>query len=83
MSCIIAGDEGLMKMTAALKGRLRGNTITLETAVPPLEGKRVHVLIEPIEEEIEISAQEQAVLWREWIDRGPQGPISDEDAELP
>jgi len=70
-------------MTAALKGLLHGNTITLETTVPPLEGQRVHVLIEPIEEKIELSAQQQAELWRDWAERGPQGPISDEDAELP
>jgi len=55
-------------MTAALKGLLHGNTITLETTVP-------------IEEKIELSAQEQAELWREWAERGPQGPIPDEDAE--
>jgi hypothetical protein len=67
-------------MTAALKGRLQGNTITLESTIPPLEGKRVHVLVEPIEEEIELSVEEQAELWREWAERGPQGPISDEDA---
>lgn len=72
-----------MTMTAALKGRLQGNTITLESTIPPLEGKRVHVLVEPIEEEIELSVKEQAELWREWAERGPQGPISDEDAELP
>jgi hypothetical protein len=69
-------------MTAALKGQLKGNTITLERTVPPLEGKRVHVLIEPVEEEIELSAHQQAELWQEWVNRGPQGPISDEDAEL-
>lgn len=70
-------------MTAALKGLLHGNTITLETTIPPLEGKRVHVLVEPLEEEIELSTEEQAELWREWAERGPQGPISDEDAGLP
>jgi hypothetical protein len=69
-------------MTVALKGLLHGNTITLEAAVPPLEGQRVHVLIEPIEETV-LSAQEQAELWRQWTERGPQGPISIEDAELP
>jgi hypothetical protein len=69
-------------MTAALKGRIKGNTITLERPVPPLEGKRVHVLIEPVEEEIELSVREQAELWQKWVDSGPQGPISDEDAEL-
>jgi hypothetical protein len=69
-------------MTAALKGLLHGNTITLEATVPPLEGQRVHVLIEPIEETT-LSAQEQAELWRQWAEQGPQGPISIEDAELP
>jgi hypothetical protein len=70
-------------MTASLKGRLQGNTITLETTVPPLDGKQVHVLIESIEEEIELTPEEHASLWREWVRSGPQGPISHEDAELP
>jgi hypothetical protein len=69
-------------MTAALKGLLHGNTITLEETVPPLEGQRVHVLIEPVEETA-LSAQEQADLWRQWAEQGPQGPISIEDADLP
>jgi len=38
------------------------------------------VLIEPIEEKIELSAQQQAELWREWTEKGPQGPIPDKDA---
>lgn len=70
-------------MAAALRGLLHGNTITLETTVPPLEGQRVHVLIEPLEEKVELSAREQAELWQEWSSNGPQGPISDDDAELP
>jgi hypothetical protein len=65
---------------AALTGLLHGNTITLETTVPPLEGQRVHVLIEPFEETLELSAREQVELWQEWSEHGPQGPISDEDA---
>lgn len=69
-------------MTASLKGLLHGNTITLEETVPPLEGQRVHVLIEPVEETA-LSAKEQAELWRQWAEWGPQGPISIEDAELP
>jgi hypothetical protein len=69
-------------MTAALKGLLHGNTITLETAIPPLEGQRVHVLIEPVEEKV-LSAREQEEIWQQWAERGPQGPISIEDAELP
>lgn len=70
-------------MTAALKGLLHGNTITLDTTIPPLEGKRVHVLVESLEEEMELSVEEQAKLWQEWSERGPQGPISDEDADFP
>lgn len=70
-------------MTAALRGRLEGKTITLETTVPPLEGKEVRVLIEPLEDEIELTPEQHAELWREWVRRGPQGPISDEDAECP
>jgi hypothetical protein len=69
-------------MTTALKGLLHGNTITLEETVPPLEGQRVHFLIEPVEKTV-LSAQEQAELWRQWAELGPQGPISIEDAELP
>jgi len=79
----MAAEEGQTKMTAALKGRLKGKTITLERTVPLLEGKRVHVLIEPVEEEMTLSAKEQAELWREWVRTGPHGPISDDDAELP
>jgi hypothetical protein len=43
--------------------------------VPPLEGQRVHVLSEPIEEKLGLSAREQKELWQEWSERGPQGPI--------
>ena len=63
-------------MAAALKGLLQGNTITLESTVPPLEGQRVHVLIEPINERVELSAWEQSELWKAWSESGPQGPIS-------
>ena len=70
-------------MAAAMKGRLEGKTITLETTVPPLEGKEVRVLIEPLDDEIELTPEQHAELWREWVRRGPQGPISDEDAECP
>jgi len=60
------------------QGTVHGTTITLDTAVPPLEGKRVLVLIEPIEEsERELSRETQAHLWQAWIKDGPQGPIED------
>ena len=70
-------------MAAAVTGLLHGNTITLDSSVPPLEGKRVHVLIEPLDEDMTLWAEENAALWQEWAERGPQGPISDEDAKTP
>ena len=67
------------------QGTVRGTTITLDASVPPLEGKRVLVLIEPLEEsEKELSRETQAQLWQAWVKSGPQGPIEDEaEAEFP
>ncbi len=58
--------------------------IRLDSEIPPLDGKRVHVMIDPIEEsEIELSPEEQIRLWQEWVAKGPQGAIAeDEDLEL-
>ena len=72
-------------MTAARQGTLHGNTITLDSAVPPLEGRRVRVVIEPLEEvEVVLSPEMQAQLWRTWMERGPQGPLDeDEEPEFP
>lgn len=72
-------------MTRSCQGTVYGNTITLDSAVPPLEGKRVLVLIEPLEgSEMELSPESQARLWQSWVENGPQGPIEDEDeAEFP
>ncbi|HEV7515150.1 MAG TPA: hypothetical protein VGR07_02505 [Thermoanaerobaculia bacterium] len=67
-------------MGEQLTGWLHGNIITLETAAPPLEGKRVRVKIEPAEDsEAVLSSEEQARLWQEWVDHGPQGPIELKD----
>ena len=66
-------------MTASRKGLLHGNTITLEAEIPPLEGQRVLVLVEPLEEQLTLTAEQQAALWREWVERGPQGPIEDDE----
>jgi len=70
---------------AALAGTLHGNTITLDSAVPPLEGRRVRVVIEPLDEgEVTLTPNQQAQLWRAWVERGPQGPIAeDEEPEFP
>jgi hypothetical protein len=67
-------------MTASRKGVLSGKTITLESEVPPLEGMKVRVLIEPAEEaDLSLSPQDQIRLWQEWVARGPQGPMELEE----
>jgi hypothetical protein len=72
-------------MAEALIGRLDGKTITLEEAVPPLDGRRVRVLLEAVEDsEVRLSNDEQEELWKAWTERGPQGPIDETPAmELP
>ena len=72
-------------MAEHLTGWVHGNTITLETMMPPLEGKRVRVRIEPAEDsEAELQPEAQAQLWQEWIDHGPQGPVElEEEPDLP
>jgi hypothetical protein len=73
---------GAIVMAEAVKGVLHGNIITLDSDVPPLEGKRVRVLLEAVNEaDAMISAEAHAELWREWIERGPQGPIEDGPGE--
>ncbi len=66
-------------------GTLQGNVVTLDQAVPPLEGRRVRVVLEPLNEsDSELSADEQARIWKAWVDHGPQGPIDDEgEPEFP
>ncbi len=72
-------------MAAALTGRVRGNVITLDEPLPPLEGRRVRVSVEPLSDETRrLSDSEKAELWRIWVDCGPQGPIEDEgEPEFP
>jgi hypothetical protein len=69
-------------MGNAVTGVLHGATITLDAPLPPLDGRRVRVIIEPVDER-ELSAAENAALLREWAARGPQGPIEDEDDNFP
>lgn len=57
------------------QGTVHGNTIMLDNAVPPLEGRRVLVLIEPLEEREPLDGTTQARLWNIWAESGPQGPI--------
>lgn len=65
-------------------GLVRGKTVTLDSAVPDLEGQRVRVTLEPVEEVDALPPQAQDSLWKEWVERGPQGPIEpDADVEFP
>jgi hypothetical protein len=65
---------------AAALGVIHGNTITLDAPVPPLEGRRVRVTIEPVDDDtVQLSHDEQRHAWDDWIRRGPSGPLEDDD----
>lgn len=63
-------------MTTTTTGFLRGATIELESAVPEMDGQRVRVVLETVEEQ-RLSTQQQRELWQVWVERGPEGPIED------
>ena len=58
-------------MMTTKTGLLRGATIELESAVPETDGKRVRVVLEPVEEQ-RLSAQQQREIWQAWVERGPK-----------
>lgn len=62
----------------ARSGVLEGTRITLDGPVPPLDGRRVRVVIAPEDDDRELSSDDQSRIWREWVERGPQGPIEDD-----
>jgi hypothetical protein len=66
-------------MANAARGVLNGATITLDAPVPPLDGQRVRVVIEPETENHDLTPAENAALLREWAKHGPQGPIDDDE----
>ncbi|MEO8185698.1 MAG: hypothetical protein ABI895_43390 [Deltaproteobacteria bacterium] len=73
-----------MMADAAVTGVLHGNTITLDAPVPRLDGRRVRVILAPEDRDVLLGVDEQARLWTEWVQRGPQGPIEDEgEPEFP
>ena len=65
------------------RGVVHGRQVELEGPVPNLEGRRVRVRLELLEGEHTLSAAEQAQLWREWVESGPQGPIEADDDGWP
>lgn len=70
------GMSHTCSMSAEVTGTVRGNTITLDEAIPPLEGRRIRVSLEPLADPDQVlTADEQARLLREWAASGPQGPL--------
>ena len=71
-------------MATTKTGTVHGKTIELESTVPELDGKRVRVVLEAVDEEQRLTTEQQSDLWKAWVARGPQGPIDDgADTELP
>jgi hypothetical protein len=70
---------------STLTGRVHGTTIDLDASPSaPFEGKRVRVMLELVDEELRLSAEEQASAWSAWIANGIDGPIEDEgEPEIP
>jgi hypothetical protein len=70
---------------APLTGRVHGTTIDLDAAPnPPFEGKRVRVVLELVDDDVRLTAEEQARAWSAWLASGPDGPIADDgDPEFP
>ncbi len=70
-------------MATTKTGTVHGKTIELESTVPELDGKRVRVVLEAVDEQ-HLTTEQQSELWRVWVAQGPQGPIEDgADTELP
>ncbi len=70
----------ILTMGQALTGNLNGNTITLDQPRREVlrQGQRVRVVVEPPEEvDKELSREEHARLWKDWVENGPQGPIEE------
>ena len=71
----------LSGMAQPVTRRVVGSTIELDAPVPPFEGKRVLILLEP-EEDVVLSPRDQRAAWDAWVAVGPQGPLED-DGEAP
>ena len=67
-----------MVMGEALRGTVRGRMVELDQDVGGLEGQRVLVVLEPLDE-AKLSGAEAEEAWRTWLERGPDGPIEDDE----
>lgn len=71
---------GFPPMNKSTTGLVHGDHIALDAPVPDLEGRRVRIVLEPVEDvEHAIDPGEQRQLWQEWMKTGPHGPIEDAD----
>jgi hypothetical protein len=69
-------------MTYALTGILHGRTIELDQVEEALEGVRLRLVAEPLEQaEVRLSKEENARRLKEWAASGPQGPLDGDRAE--
>jgi hypothetical protein len=63
----------------ALKGTVHGKVVELDQQVERLDGQRVLVVLELIDE----PALPAADVWRTWAEQGPDRPIDDDDPSFP
>jgi len=67
---------GRFMKSRPITGVVHGDSIVLDSPIPPLDGRRVRVTVEPIENpDLVLSPEESARFWQEWVERGPRGPI--------
>ena len=72
-----------MQMATMETGTVHGKAVELESTVPELDGMRVRVVLEAVDEQ-RLTTEQQSELWKAWVARGPQGPIDDgSDTVLP
>jgi hypothetical protein len=68
-------------MSAALTGRVHGSVIELDAPVPDLEGQRVRVMVEAVDEP-DTAALRRA--WDAWLHKADDGPLTDDgEPEFP
>jgi len=68
-------------MSAALTGRVHGSVIELDAPVPDLEGQRVRVMVEAVDEPDKAALRRA---WDAWVQKADDGPLTDDgEPEFP
>lgn len=75
-------DPGIV-FSMETRGIVNGKQVVLEDAVPDLDGQRVRVQLDALDDEKALSPAEQLDAWRDWVESGPQGPIEDDSDGWP